>query len=126
MFGGYPEFCFCLLLLLSLLFGIEQRQFSDDGDIELAQSYMLKSNGVERTRDLAAEYASKVKMRVVTVCEHFSISTESNVCCFGPGGVLSLTFRMWYLSNVCKPESVRCRGSQFTLRAVWCCLVLSN
>lgn len=34
------------------------RQFSGDGDIQAAKEYIMKSNGIQRTRDLAEEYAN--------------------------------------------------------------------
>lgn len=34
------------------------RKFSGDGDIQAAQEYIMKSNGIQRTRDLAEEYAN--------------------------------------------------------------------
>ncbi|KAL0067567.1 coq1 putative hexaprenyl diphosphate synthase [Marasmius tenuissimus] len=38
-----------------------QRKFSNSGDVELARNLVRKSSGVERTRDLAIEYANQAK-----------------------------------------------------------------
>ncbi|EEB93020.1 hypothetical protein MPER_08383 [Moniliophthora perniciosa FA553] len=39
-----------------------QRKFSNAGDVELARDYVRKSSGVERTRQLATEYANQAKI----------------------------------------------------------------
>ena len=41
-----------------------RRRFRDEGDVALAQSLVLKSQGIQRTRDLAAHHASQAAQKV--------------------------------------------------------------
>eukprot|EP00164_Ancoracysta_twista_P007663 GFYU01010920.1.p1 GENE.GFYU01010920.1~~GFYU01010920.1.p1 ORF type:complete len:422 (-),score=92.88 GFYU01010920.1:74-1339(-) len=38
-----------------------ERQFSEDGDVEMASELILKSDGIERTRQLAAKYCTEAQ-----------------------------------------------------------------
>lgn len=38
-----------------------ERKFEKEGDVELARSYVRRSSGVERTRDLALAYAKQAR-----------------------------------------------------------------
>ena len=41
-----------------------RRRFRDEGDVALAQSLVLKSQGIQRTRELAAHHANQAAQKV--------------------------------------------------------------